>query len=233
MVSDMNKKRIFWGIMLLIAAAFLIVGKLGFLGSINYFSLFFTIILIVIILKSIPHMVFSGILFPVAFLCIIYDRQLHIEVLTPWTVLAVAALGSIGLHMIFHNHTYSHKAIEDYDHEIVDIPDESHISIVSQFGSTAKYINTDDFKQADLNCSLGELSVYFENAAIPSGNAVARIKASFCGIELYVPKEWRIVNDIHCFFSAVEEKGHACPDQKTTLHLIGDASFCGVEIFYV
>ena len=54
-------------------------------------------------IKSIFKRNFSGILFPIAFICIIFDDKLGITAITPWTVLIAAALGSLGLSMIFHN----------------------------------------------------------------------------------------------------------------------------------
>ena len=96
-----NRNNIFWGIIFLLAAVFLLVGKLGYLGGISLFSILFTVVLVAILLKSIPSVNFAGILFPLAFLCILYDKQLHIEALTPWTVLGVALLGTIGLQILF------------------------------------------------------------------------------------------------------------------------------------
>ncbi|MBO0528685.1 hypothetical protein EXQ29_10995 [Clostridium botulinum] len=45
---------------------------------------------------------FLSVLFPIAFICIIYDKQLGITNITPWTVLIGALLSSIGLSMVFH-----------------------------------------------------------------------------------------------------------------------------------
>lgn len=81
----------------------MVISKLGYFPDINAFSLILTVFLVVIIAKSIPHLNFSGILFPIAFICIIYARQLGITAITPWTVLIAALFGSIGLSMIFIN----------------------------------------------------------------------------------------------------------------------------------
>lgn len=229
-----NKHNIFWGIIFLLAAFFLVVGKLGYLGGISVLSVLCTIVLVAIIIKSIPSVNFAGILFPIAILCILYDKQLHIEALTPWTVLGVALLGSIGLQMLFHRHHLSVKKLPDnVEYTVIDEPDSSHIRHNTSFGASTKYINTESFKQADLNCSFGALSVYLENAKVPDGTAVLNLHASFSGVELYIPKEWTVVNQMHISLGAVEENNHPNPDGSVTLQLVGSANFCGIEITYI
>ena len=98
----MKKHRIFWGVFLIVAGIFLIINKLGYLPDVNVFSLLLTVFLVVVIMKSLLRINFAGILFPSAFICIIYDKQFGITNITPWTVLIAALLGSIGLSMIFH-----------------------------------------------------------------------------------------------------------------------------------
>lgn len=229
-----NRNNIFWGIIFLLAAVFLLVGKLGYLGGISLFSILFTVVLVAILLKSIPSVNFAGILFPLAFLCILYDKQLHIEALTPWTVLGVALLGTIGLQILFRKNRLIVKKLPDnVEYTVIDEPDSSHIRHSTSFGASTKYINTEDFKQADLSCSFGALSVYFENAKVSDGTAVLNLQASFSGVELYIPKEWTVENQMSISLGAVEEKNHPHPDGSVTLHLVGSASFCGVEITYI
>lgn len=238
----MQKNRLFWGIMFLLAAAFVIIGKLGYLGSFSPFSIVFTVFMLAIIAKSIPRLNFGGILFPIAFLCITYDKVLNIESLTPWTVLAVALLGSIGLSLLFHrkNHYWysNHHNYNGFDHnprvEIIDVEDNDHVKQSTRFGSSTKYINTDNFKQADLDCSFGSIQVYFNKAHLET-EAIVRINGSFCGIELYVPKEWRVENQIEAIVGGVSEKGKGIVNSDTApvLKLVGELNFAGVEIIYI
>ena len=97
----MRERNIFWGILFVLGAIGLVIGKMGFLSDVNPFSLGFSVILGAIIIDSLFRLNYAGILFPIAFLCIIYDKQLGITALTPWTVLIAALFGSIGLSMIF------------------------------------------------------------------------------------------------------------------------------------
>lgn len=234
----MKKESIFWGILFILAGIFLIISKLGFFPDVNVFSLILTVFLLTIIFKSVPRLNFSGILLPIAFICIIYDKQLGITAITPWTVLIAAILGSIGLSMIFHKnikwiHHNHHSHCKDYKFEKIDVEDESSVRFKNSFGASIKYINTDKFEQADLECSFGAMKVYFDNAVMSNGNAVVRIDASFSGIELYIPKTWNVDIKTNVFLGSVDEKNRNSQATTNNLTLVGDVSFSGVEIIYV
>lgn len=232
----MKRERFFWGTLLILIGVFLIVSKLGYFANISVVSLLLTIFLIAIIVKSIPHLNFSGILFPIAFICIIYDKQLGITSITPWTVLIAALFGSIGLSMIFHRHNkWVNVNIDHDDHEFekIDIEDESHVRFKNSFCGSVKYINTNSFEQADFKCSFGAMKVYFDNAVMSGSNATVRLNASFSGVELFIPKEWRVENKTNVFLGSVEEKNRGSQVTTNTLTLVGDISFSGVEIVYI
>lgn len=72
------KKNYFWGVFLILAGAYLVVSQLGYLPAVGVFSLLFTVVCIAVIVASIPHVHFGGILFPLAFIAIIYDKPLGI-----------------------------------------------------------------------------------------------------------------------------------------------------------
>ena len=93
--------KIFWGVFLILAAAFLVVSRLGYLSEIGMAGILFAIFFTAIILQGIWERSFGKILFPIAFLCIIFDEPLGITAITPWTVLIAAALGTAGLNLIF------------------------------------------------------------------------------------------------------------------------------------
>ena len=232
----MKKESIFWGVLFILGGIFLIISKLGYFPNMHVFSLLLTVFLVAVIGKSLLRLNFQGILFPIAFICIIYDKQLGLTAITPWTVLMAALLGSIGLSMIFHkhvkwiNHNHNH---EDYKFEKIDIEDESHVGFKNSFGASIKYINTDSFEQADFNCSFGAMKVYFDNAIMSNENAIVRINASFSGIELYIPKTWSVNDKTNVFLGAVSEKNRSNQTTTNTLTLVGDISFSGVEIIYI
>jgi len=234
----MKKERIFWGVLFILTGIFLVISKLGYLPDINVFSFLLTILLIVIIVRNALSVNFAGILFPIAFLCIIYEKQLGITSITPWTVLLAALFGSIGLSIIFQKNSKwgkirrSHYGHTEY-FEKVDVEDGSNVSFDTSFGASIKYINTADFEKADFRCSFGALKVYFDNAVMKNSSAVVRIDASCSGVELYIPKSWRVEDKTSVFLGGVTEKNRSGQVLTNTLTLVGDIYLSGVEIIYV
>jgi predicted membrane protein len=232
----MKKERFFWGILLVLTGAFLIISKLGYFPDVNVFSLVLTAFLAAIAVKSLLHLDFAGVLFPIAFICIIFDKQLGITNITPWTVLIAALLGSIGLSMIFHKpnrrihfkHEHHHNEFEE-----IDVEDGSYVRFRNSFSGSIKYINTNNFEQADFDCSFGSLKVYFDNAVMSGKSAVLRLNASFSAIELYVPKSWSIENKTNIILAAIDEKNKNDQITTNTLTLTGDIKLSGVEIIYI
>ncbi|GLB29840.1 hypothetical protein LAD12857_17630 [Lacrimispora amygdalina] len=111
------------------------------------------------------------------------DVLLGITEITPWPVLGAALFESIGLSIIFHDHHYHHGHYKNEEHftEIIDQDDGKSFHFETTFGSSIKYVNSDDFSQANLNCSFGAMKIYFDNAVIQNENAVIRLDVSFEG----------------------------------------------------
>ena len=72
----MNNKNIFNGIIFILAAIVIIIGSMGLLGGISFWSLLFTVLFVVLLIKSLYKLKWTGILFSIAFLLIIYSDRL-------------------------------------------------------------------------------------------------------------------------------------------------------------
>lgn len=232
----MRERNIFWGILFVLGAIGLVIGKMGFLSDINPFSLGFSVILGAIIIDSLFRLNYAGILFPIAFLCIIYDKQLGITALTPWTVLIAALFGSIGLSMIFpkKNKLFEKKLSWSFEEgENINIEDEGNIKISAAFSGGTKFINTDKFVSANISCKYSGLEVYFDNAVMAENTAVIRLDVAFSGLELYIPKNWNVENRTNVFLGGVENKKYGDKVYTNTLILTGDIKISGVEVHYI
>ncbi|WP_346917315.1 hypothetical protein [Clostridium sp.] len=223
----MKRGRILGGSFLILGGIALIINRLGYLPYIDFFAVF----LIYIIIKSALEVDFSGILFSIAFLCIIYDKQLGITAITPWTVLIAALLGSIGLSMVFNRYPKWTRSKTKFN--TINTEDESHIKLQTSFAGSIKYINTDKFEQADLKCSFGAMKVYFDNAVLHEGKGLVNIESSFSGIELYIPKNWTVedVSTISCGVMTEKNRNEGTADNILTI--CGNINFSGVDIIYI
>lgn len=231
----MKKERIFWGIFFLGGAVALIVNKLGLLGGdLNLWTMLLTILLAAGLIKSVVYKSMSGILFSIAFLCIIYAKPLGITALTPWTVLGAALLGSIGCSILFHpkkNYGIYHHGGEHFESE--ETVEGELIELSNSFASGVKYINSDDFKGANIDCSFGAMKVYFDNAIIQGGQAIVHLDVSFAGVELFVPKEWKVTNSADISFGGIDEKNRSVSTGTPVMRITGEVSFAGVTIIYI
>lgn len=235
------KKNYFWGIFLILAGTYLVVSQMGYLPKVGPFTLVFTVVCLAVLVSSILHLSFGGILFPLAFIGIMYDHQLGITAITPWTILLAALLGTIGLNLLFgrfkkkHWHSYHkhHKGHWDVEVGSGENLDGEYIYIRSSFGSVIRYVTSENLQHADIRASFGAAKVYFDDAQIPSGNATVNIASSFAGIELYVPHNWQVINHLASSFGGVDEENKHTGELTATLTLEGSNSFGGITIIYV
>ena len=85
----MKKKSIALGIVLILLAVYLVVSRLGFAPALPFFTIVFTLILAYTTIKGFVKLHFTEAFLSLAILGCIHDELLHIEALTPWTLLLV------------------------------------------------------------------------------------------------------------------------------------------------
>ena len=233
----MKQKNIFWGIVLLFGGIALIVDKLGYFGDVNAFSKVLTIFLIAIMIKSIFKARFAGILFPIAFICILFDDKLGITSITPWTVLIAAALGSLGLSMIFHNKRNRYfNNHHDWVSKMSNIEyeeDENSIKLNTCFGSSTKNINNSNLEKIYINCRFGNMEIYFDNTILKNGHSTVILDTAFSNVELYIPKSWTVENKATTSFGELDEKNRNISTPENILTIIGNINFAVVDIIYI
>ena len=97
----MKNKNFFWGVIFILAAAFVLLSNLGYFEDIHITKIIIALLLVYIMLKNIPVREFFGVLLPLAVILIMYDEELHLTSVSPFPLLAAAVLGSIGLTFLF------------------------------------------------------------------------------------------------------------------------------------
>ena len=235
----MKKKDVFWGLLFILAAALIVLNQFGIFPGVSMFELVATVVLGGIIIKSIMDIHFWGVLFPLAGICIIYAEEWNITDFTPWPALLTALLCSIGLSLIFNRpnswvfHSLHSRHDNVFSSNVINDQDDNVINCSTCFGETMKYVNSDNFERANIKCSFGEVKVYFDNALIPSGKADIYLDVSFGETQLFIPKTWRIVNDVHVFLGDMKEKNRSIGVDSPIVTIHGNISFGDAVIFYV
>ncbi len=233
----MKSSKIFWGIFFILAAVYVVVSKFGILPDVGVFSILVTVFLIWLLLEGIRHVNFYEILFSIAGFCIVYDEQLGITELTPWTVLGAALLGSIGLSLIFGGFKRKKTVQQFQSAGYAGCGSEQcsgeQLNCENNFGSAIRYINSDNFKSAKIENNFGSLSVYFDNAVVQGGTAMVNVESNFGEVHLYLPKEWRVQNNLDRSFGTIREDGSSIGSSVTVLFLNGSANFGVITIHYI
>lgn len=245
-------KKVVWGVILVLAAVFLLVSQMGLIPEFNlgFWTIVWTLVSAAILIDGIIKFRFSGIFFGLAFLAIIYAEPLGITAITPWPVLGAALLLSIGCHMLFPKRKHEkimninyindegekieidrEKGIEEEEHH--EGIDGEYLEFTQVFKSGTKYISSNNLKSVSGECVFGNLDIYFTNAQLAGGSASVDFDNVFSNINLYVPSNWTVVENTENVFASVNYKGHNVPDGQNRLNVIGDNVFGSIKVIYM
>ena len=248
----MKKNNIYWGMIFIIMAALIVVNGLGLIEGVGVWSIIFTVLFGAALLDGIVRLQATTILFSLAFLAIVWSEQLHIESITPWPILFAALLGSIGINMIFGkknkkwkkdysggNHYYSNNSSNEgkYFDENVNVEQDSGevVTCESKFAGTVKYITSNNLKKVYVRNDFSGMSIYLDKAKVPSKRLEIEIKNSFGGVEIYIPANWIVENELNCSFGGYDEEGTKAPTDAESVKVVikGSANLSGVTIKYI
>lgn len=231
----MNKKNLFWGIVLILLAAYLIVERVGLIPKLPILTILLTVIFVYMIIRGIMKWDFFEIFLPAALIGCLYDKELHITEITPWILLLAALLVSAGLTLIFKN-TKKKTEWKNYafaNSHIDNSQDGSYVQVHNSFNGTSKYVNSNFFAKADVNNTFGQCNVFFNNAVIANGNAIINVKNSFGEVNLYLPGTWRVDVKRDCAFGDVKMYGEGNHDMDAPfVQILADCNFGQINIYF-
>lgn len=237
----MKHTRILWGMFFILAAVYLVICQMGIVPKVGVLSIILTVFMIWMFIEGVRRVNFFEMLFAVAVVLIIYDKPLGITAYTPWTVLGAVLLLSIGLSMIFRGKKKKHWSVNMGDGDTTFSAgssderreDGERIHCENNFGSAIRYINSDNFCEADLENNFGSLAVYFDNAVIQNPVAYVKIDNNFGETKLYLPKSWRVEEQIDRSCGSVVYHGKNEATSQAVLRVEGDTSFGAIQIYFV
>ena len=216
----MKKERIFWGLFFLLAAVLVILNRFSLFAEISLIRLLVTIALVIWLLQSIIHRSMTGILFSIAFLFICYDDLLPLEPLTPGTLLLAATFASIGFHFLIPRRSGSFddcREARDWADAAQESVSDNCVRLKTTMGTGIKYVSSADFQQADIECSMGAMKVYFDNAHIVQESAVIRLSDDTGLQERLSVQAWKRLNELYAANGQVGFLGSQRVDGKMIL----------------
>lgn len=253
---------IFWGVILISAALLWLLSDMGYLGGIGFKHIAFSVIWGAWLIKGLVNRESFSIFMPLAFLAIVWDKTLGIEAITPWPVIGAAVLLSTGCSMIFRGkkrrnwegkywrnndmngtENYVNKNDEDKTWEKntnygTDQPHQSHtdgehVYHMNRYSGAQKYIDSQNLKSVEIINKCGGMEVYLDKANAAEDVVQMRIECIAGGMDIYIPRSWKLVNQVKCFAGSLQE-----PEEQymyeavndVTLVLTGEIKAGAVEI---
>ena len=228
----MKKNNIFWGLFCILAAVLLVLSQINIIPNDDIVNLLLTVFFLEMLISGIKNMNWFKIFFSLAFIGIIYDEYLGTVTLTPWISLLAALLLSIGFSLIFSRNKYNNLKSEYDRNDDRERYNENNVVFNVAFSSSAKHINSTDFCSANINCSFGALKIYLDNADILD-SATINFDLIFAGVELYIPKKYKVINNVECLLGGVDEKKCSNISDTKNIYLNGKISFAGITVIYI
>jgi len=234
----------FWGILLLLAAVFILTNKLNGFADLSVGSIVISILAVAFIVQCLANLHIAPLVIPIAVLYVIFRQRLGLPYIQTRTLIIAAVLAFVGLnillpkrrHFYFHNNKFDGFGSDDQQNKIPtpegNKDNKPFISV--NFGAVSRSLNADCLETVQLSCNFGALEVYFNQVELSPNGAEVNISCSFGGIQLYVPRHWHVIDKMHCTLAGVDIKSFTAPaDNAPRLTLNGSVSLGGVEVRYI
>lgn len=236
----MKNKNWFWGIFFILSAVAVIALQIGSFGEIGIWSLLVGVLLIALLIHSLFKLNYFGIFLPVAFLYMVFWQPLGFVHISPWMLILSGVFVSTGFSILFHRrHDYKHDWYNDKEFgaknaEATETIDDNHPYAKVQFGSSSKYLHSNNLQSGKFIASFGELEVFFDQVQLNSEGAEIFLDCSFASIKLNIPRQWRVIDNLHVSLAEVNNNKRTAPaEDAPRITLSGNVQFGGVEIQYI
>lgn len=208
------------GIFLILVAAIILANQFGGFIQLGFWSLCVAAIAVVFLVENLISLSLAVIPIPLAALYYIFQAQLSLPLVPFWTLVLVTGLLVAGLYALlprrFRNgniitvewsgrdsrNNYRNRrrnTEEGGSGTVIEVggEDENNPYIHVKFGAISRYLHSDCLETAELECSCGSIEAYFDNAQLSPNGAEMLINCSLGSVEVYVPRDWRIVDNMN------------------------------------
>lgn len=237
-----NVKNILGGLLLLVFAGLIYADATGKIGGLNLWSWFFTFCFSAETFNALNKRDIDEVCFSLGILVIIWREQLGIGNLSIWTLLGITLLVSIGVSLLLRPFTKRHKPHVSFafsregavaaDADATDA--DADITINTHMSSTTRYVRATNFQSADIQVNLGTVKVFFDQATITDGPARININGNIGEVELYLPRNWQVDNQLSTFIGEINfsEKHRENADGPIVI-LSGNLHIGDVDVHYL
>ncbi len=254
----MSKRNIFMGVIFVLAAVLVVVGQFMSFATIGFWSILAGVVLVAAFVSSLVRLNFTGMFLALALLYTVFDEPLGLPHINFWVLLFASIIAGWGMSLLVRRRTrpgwdnsYQQNApageLPPYDPTCGAQPpqeaypnyvageDGNHPSASVTFGATTRYLHSPALESGQFSALFGAVEVYFDQARLAGGRATVNCDATFGSVKLYVPRTWRVEENVNTFLGAFDsDRKMATPMENGPLLMVtGNASFGAVEVEYV
>jgi len=233
----MKNKNLFWGIFFILTALAIIAMQTGSFEQISILSFLIGVFLTAIVILSLVKLNFFGVFPPMAFLYMIFWKPLGLVNINYWLLILSSVLISIGFSIIFgkqHKNRWDHK-VRNGTENISESIDDNNPVVSVRFGSSGKYLHTDNLQSGKFNVYFGELELFFDQVLLNTEGVEIFVDCNFGSLILNIPKQWRVNDNIHVTLGEVKNKIRQVnpADDAPKLTITGKVQIGAIEIRYI
>jgi len=223
-----NSGRVFWGLILIVVGGLFLLDSLDKVDAGRIIGDYWPVILIVVGLWIFFSSGFRNILSALVLIAlgtIFLLINLGVFQHNVWNYAWPLAIVFIGLWLVFRAGFLHPKG------KFPEVKGDD-LNAANVFSGMKRTITSQKFRGGKATTIFGGMEIDLTQAGLEGDQATVDLTAIFGGIELWVPKEWKVVVDAAPILGAVEDKHKSVPDAETkaTLYVKGTAIFGGIDI---
>ncbi len=143
-----------------------------------------------------------------------------------WSAFWPLAIVIIGISMLFPCKKYFSK------HTFTQSHSDGDMNLTALFGGQSKKVDDKNFKGGNISATFGAIELDLTGSELSSEGAVLNINTTFGGVELKVPRHWKLVFSGTPVFGALDDKTHQNPsvEGSITIYINYNVIFGGIEV---
>ena len=221
-----------WGVILIIAAVYILIMNLGLVPHIPVIKSLATIALLWIAIDGIRHGDFLQIFVPIAISGCLFDEELGITRITPWTIIIVAVLLGIGLNMIFKKHKYESDEVVVGSSPYEYSEDEGQFTIDNGMGNITRYLSIPNLTKGTVDNGMGNVTIYFDGTTVAPEGGKVTVDNGIGNVTLYFPNDIRTDIKYETGIGKVKINGNGCQNPELpVLEVLVDNGIGNVDIY--
>jgi predicted membrane protein len=222
------QSRMFFGLIIIVIGLVFLLGSMDKLDVGHVFSTYWPLILVII---GLWHLISSG--FQNAFIGILFIAvggffqlvELGILGGNVWNIIWPLLIIVVGLWIIFK------PSFSSFQGKVPQVKDDD-LGAFVLFSGIKRRLESKNFRGGKATALFGGMELDLTRAELEGGQATIELTALFGGIDVWVPREWKVVVDSTAVLGGVDDKHSPVESDKAknTLFIKATAMFGGIDI---